>query len=239
MIYVCSDLHGFPLEKFKRMLNEVKFSKNDELFVLGDCIDRGKDGIKILKWMMCQTNVYLILGNHEQLMLGSKFLFEEITDASIANLTGTKLNIYSTWVSNSGRPTIEALQAMRNKEIQYIIEYLEEAPLYECLSVNGKDFILTHSGLGSFNKDKKLSDYTSDDLLWNRAELNQKYYDDKILIFGHTPTVYYGDEYKGRAIVTDSFIDIDVGAGLGLNPMLLRLDDLKEFYFDDEMRIIE
>ena len=35
------------------------------------------------------------------------------------------------------------------------------------------------------------------------------------------------------------WIDVDVGAGLGLNPMLLRLDDLKEFYFDDNMEIVE
>lgn len=233
MIYVCSDLHGFPIEKFKKMLKIINFTIDDELFVLGDCIDRGNDGIKILKWMMSQPNVYLVLGNHEQMMLGSRFIFEEITDDSIANLTGTKLNIYSTWMSNSGRPTIEALQAMRNKEIQYILEYLEEAPLYDCITVNGREFILTHSGLGSFDKDKKLSDYASVDLLWNRPNLNQKYFEDKIVVFGHTPTVYYGEEYKGKAIKTDSFIDIDVGAGLGLNPMILRLDDLKEFYFDD------
>ena len=59
------------------------------------------------------------------------------------------------------------------------------------------------------------------------------------MIFGHTPTVYYGENFKGKAIKTKTWIDVDVGAGLGLNPMLLRLDDLKEFYFDDDMQIIE
>lgn len=233
MVYVCSDLHGFPLEKFKKMMKKVNFNINDELFVLGDCVDRGTEGIKILEWLMIQPNVYLILGNHEQMMLECEFLFEKITEDSIINLTGTKLNRYSTWVSNGGKPTLEALRTVENEKIHYILEYLKEVPLYDCLTVKGKDFILTHSGLGSFDKNKKFSDYASVDLLWNRPNLNQKYYEDKIVVFGHTPTAYYGEKYKGKAIVTDSFIDIDVGAGLGLNPMLLRLDDLKQFYFDD------
>ena len=31
-------------------------------------------------------------------------------------------------------------------------------------------------------------------------------------------------------VVTDTWIDIDTGAGYGRAPMLLRLDDLKAFY---------
>ena len=46
MIYVTSDLHGYPLEKFSDMLKSVNFSQNDILYILGDVIDRGKDGIK-------------------------------------------------------------------------------------------------------------------------------------------------------------------------------------------------
>ena len=57
MIYVTSDLHGYPLKKIKDMLNRVGFSDDDFLFVLGDVIDRGEDGIKILKWMMSQSNM--------------------------------------------------------------------------------------------------------------------------------------------------------------------------------------
>lgn len=69
MIYVTSDLHGYPLEKIKDMLNKVGFSNDDFLFVLGDVIDRGEDGIKIFKWMMAQPNMELIMGNHEAMML--------------------------------------------------------------------------------------------------------------------------------------------------------------------------
>lgn len=140
---------------------------------------------------------------------------------------------YSTWVANFGQPTIDALAATRQSEIKYILEYLQEAPLYETLTVNGRDFVLTHSGLGNFSPDKKLSDYTSEELLWNRPGIEQKYFDDITVVFGHTPTVYYGDEHKGKMLFTDTWIDIDVGAGLGLPPAILRLDDMKTFYCEE------
>lgn len=233
MVYVCSDLHGYSLDKFKAFLNKIGFCEDDFLYIIGDVIDRGKDGIKILKWLMSMYNAQLILGNHEQMMLASSFVFEEITDASIDNLTAAQLTAYSMWVANSGQPTIDALAAIRQREIKYILEYLQEAPLYETVTANGRDFILTHSGLGNFSPDKKLSDYTSDELLWNRPNIDQKYFDDITVVFGHTPTVHYGEEHKGKILFTDSWIDVDVGAGLGLPPAILRLDDMKIFYCEE------
>lgn len=233
MVYACSDLHGYSLDNFKAFLDKIGFCKNDFLYVIGDVIDRGKDGIKILKWLMSMPNAQLILGNHEQMMVASSFVFDEITNESIDSLTASQLTAYSTWVANSGQPTIDALAATRQSEIKYILEYLQEAPLYETVTVNGRDFVLTHSGLGNFSLDKKLSDYTTDELLWNRPSIEQRYFDDITVVFGHTPTVYYGDEYKGKILFTDTWVDIDVGAGLGLSPAILRLDDMNVFYCEE------
>lgn len=80
MIYVTSDLHGYPIEKFKKLLKKVDFNDDDFLYVLGDVIDRGEDGIKIIKWLMAQPNAQLLLGNHEAMMLACDFLFDEITE---------------------------------------------------------------------------------------------------------------------------------------------------------------
>lgn len=232
MIYAVSDLHGYPLEEFHRLLGKANFGDDDFCFVLGDVIDRGKDGIKILKWLMRQPNFELILGNHEAMLLSCDFLFETINEEAIDNLTGTKLQMYSAWVSNGGQPTFDALSVLRDSEREYLLEYLSDAPLYDTVTAGERDFILTHSGLGSFDKNKKLSDYSQHDLIWNRPNLNAKYFDDIYTVFGHTPTVYYGNEYKGRAIITETWADIDAGAACGFKPMLLRLDDMKEFYLD-------
>ena len=62
MIYVTSDLHGYPRAAFQRLLDQAAFSPQDELIVLGDVIDRNGDGgVSLLLWMMQQPNIRLIL----------------------------------------------------------------------------------------------------------------------------------------------------------------------------------
>lgn len=232
MIYVTSDLHGYPLDKFKALLEKAGFSGDDFLFVLGDVIDRGTDGVKLLRWMMLQPNVELILGNHEAMMLSNSFLFDEITEESIDRLTGSEMNSYMTWISNGGQATLDELKMLRSSQVKYILEYIQEAPLYEEITVGDRDFILVHSGLGAFVYTKPISEYSATDLLWTRPSLTKRYFENKTVVFGHTPTASYGPEYKGRAVKTETWINIDTGSAMGLSPMLLRLDDMKEFYAD-------
>jgi serine/threonine protein phosphatase 1 len=232
MTYVCSDLHGYKFEGFMELLEKVSFSQKDELYVIGDVVDRGKDGVKLLKWMMAQKNVHLILGNHEAMLLAcASFLFDD-ADCDTTSLTGTNRSLFATWMSNSGRPTYEALSVMRSSEVRYILEYLKKAPLYECITVNDREFVLVHGGLGNFRSEKPLSEYAITDLLWTRPNIYLDYYRDKTTIFGHTPTVFLKESSKGRALVTETWVDIDAGCALGLDPVLLRLDDMKQFYLD-------
>ncbi len=233
MIYVTSDLHGFSLSKFQQLLKKANFTDGDFCFVIGDVIDRGNDGgVEILKWLMVQPNFELILGNHESMLLANDFLFDTITDESIENLNDEQMEIFTNWVENGAEPTLKALSETNHETVLDILDYIKDAPLYETVSVGERDFLLTHSGLQNFDKDKSIDDYDAFDLLWNRPTWDDKYYDDIITVFGHTPTVLFGPEHKGKAIITDTWIDIDTGASCDLAPMLLRLDDLKEFYLD-------
>ena len=111
----------------------------------------------------------------------------------------------------------------------YILEYLKECPLYETVCIKDKDYLLVHAGLDNFSPDKKIDDYTADELIWTWPEIDDEYYTDIMTIFGHTSTSSYGEEYMGKIIKTKTWMDIDVGAGFGREPVLLRLDDMKEF----------
>ena len=82
MVYVISDLHGYPLGRLKALLEQAEFGADDFLYVLGDVIDRGSDGISLLRWLMLQPNAELILGNHEDMMLKNEFLLDEVCDES-------------------------------------------------------------------------------------------------------------------------------------------------------------
>ena len=55
------------------------------------------------------------------------------------------------------------------------------------------------------------------------------YYTKVMTVFGHKPTKSFGKKFKGQIVYTDTWIDIDVGAAYGEEPVLLRLDDMKEF----------
>lgn len=234
MIYAVSDLHGLELEKLKALLKKANFTENDWLFILGDVIDRQNDGgVEILKWLLEQPNAELILGNHEAMLLSCGFVFEEITDESIIKFDKRKMELLSNYMLNGGDITLKALRDLRKKDpkmLESILEYLKDAPLYETVSASGKDFLLCHSGLDNFSPDKKLADYTADEFIWAWPELDDRYFEDVITVFGHTPTMSYGNKFKGKIIKTDTWIDIDVGVPYGNSPALLRLDDLEEIY---------
>lgn len=232
MIYVTSDLHGYPLGKFKALLSKANFSERDFCMVLGDVIDRGPDGIRLLEWMMLQPNVDMILGNHEAFLLACDFLFDAVTQERIDSLTTEKMDVLSDWLQNGGDVTLKALRETDPAQVEAIMEYLREAPLYETVSAGGREFLLVHSGLENFDKDKPLGAYTADELLWCRPSWDDRYFDEIITVFGHTPTGLFGREYADRMVQTDTWIDIDTGASSGRRPMLLRLDDLTPIYAD-------
>lgn len=161
MIYVTSDLHGCSPAVLQQLLDSADFSGDDYLFVLGDVIDRGDHGAELLLWLTEQTNVQLILGNHEALLLSCSFIFEEITEESLQQLTPQRMELVESWLLNGGGPTLTGLQKILKQDPEQfagILEYLADAPLYDNVEVNGRKYILVHSGLDNFRPGKQLSD---------------------------------------------------------------------------------
>ena len=54
--YVIGDIHG-QLEQLKVLLEKMKFNENDELYVMGDVVDRGPDPIKALQYQIGRAHV--------------------------------------------------------------------------------------------------------------------------------------------------------------------------------------
>ncbi len=230
MIYVTADLHGYSHEVLLSLLGSSGFCGDDLLFVLGDVVDRGEDGVRTLLWIMEQPNVFMILGNHEEMLLASRPLLGEVTDDMVRSISADTLAAFGRWMRNGGGVTTRALNALTPEMREEITGFLLDLPLYERVNAGGREFLLVHGGLGGFDSGKPIEDYSPDELIWHRPSLDERYFDDVTVVFGHTPTVYYGRDFRGRALFTDTWIDVDTGASGGIPPMLLRLDDLKEFY---------
>ena len=234
MIYVTADLHGIHPDRLQKLLNKAGFSRKDFLFILGDVIDRGEYGAELLSWLTQQPNMQLILGNHEAQLLSCSFLFADVTEENLSALTVENMTLVQNWINNGGNPTMKGFRKLLKEDpevVEGVLEYLQECPLYEEVIAGGKEYVLVHAGLGeNFSPEKPLQDYDAQDLLFSRPDLSAVYFQNKTVIFGHTPTEYYGPQFRGKILRTGTWINVDTGIYAGNPPALLCLDTGKEYY---------
>lgn len=229
MIYAMSDIHGC-FDKYRAMLSEIRFRPADTLYVLGDVIDRGPDGIKILRDMSARPNVFPILGNHEfTAAVCLPWLTQEITDQSLDALTNEQVAALGEWIANGGEPTLRGLMEVNAEERQDILDYLREMELYAEVEAGERSFLLTHAALDHFDPDKPLDAYDLQDFLFGRPGPEPVCSPDKVLVFGHTPTRLLNG--KDQIFRRETMIDIDCGCVFeGGRLACLCLDTMEEFY---------
>lgn len=229
--YVMSDIHG-DFEGYLKILDKIKFANTDVLYVNGDVIDRGMGGIKILQHMMCQPNIYPILGNHEYAAVTClKFLMQEITEESIGKIDEEIMQALFEWQNIGGQRTIDEFHKLSLEEKQDIIEYLEDFNLYEEVFVDGTRFIIVHAGLCNFTPERSLEDYKLHELIFKAPDYERVYYKDGYLVTGHLPTVAIeGNPNPNRIFIKNHHIAIDCGAGYDGQVGCICLDTMEEFY---------
>ena len=196
MIYVMSDIHGC-FDKYKEMLSLIEFLPRDTLYVLGDVIDRGPDGIKILQDMMLRPNVFPLLGNHEfTAAVCLPWLMEEVTGQSLATLDETQFAALGEWIANGGGPTLRSLKELSQDEREDILEYFREMELCAEVETGGRFFVLIHSAPEHFASDKSLDSYDLQDFLFGRPEADAAYYPEKFWFLATLPPVFWAAETK-------------------------------------------
>ncbi len=235
MIYVMSDIHGCYNEYLKA-LDIINFNDNDELYVLGDIVDRGNEPIKLLQDMMLRHNVFPIIGNHDYMALTVlKKLCVEITEENVeTHLNEDDMLNYIHWMNDGGKTTCEQFQKLSREDQLDIIDYLEEFTLYEEVNVNNKEYILVHAGLNPFDKNKELDEYSIDEVIFKSVDYNIKYFDDKYLVTGHKPTISIDKSKKGQIIEKNNHIAIDCGCVFGMNLGILCLNTHEKWYISKE-----
>lgn len=231
--YVISDIHGM-YDKFMGLLEKICFSDEDTLYVLGDVIDRGPDPIKTLFKIREMPNVIFMIGNHELMAYDClKLMMKEITDEALDALSPEMYDGLANWlIYNGGETTLKAFQNLDNESRQEVIEIIGDGDLYEELTVNGQKYLLVHAGLGNFDPKKVMEDYSLAELLWDRPDYNVKYFDDVIVVTGHTPTQLIEEcPNPGYIFKKNNHIAIDCGAYHPTGRLAaICLDTGEEFY---------
>lgn len=231
MVYVISDIHG-EYEKFLRLLERIEFCDSDELYILGDIIDRGPEPIKLLQHIMTMPNAYLLLGNHE--VVGADVLRKLAVEITQENAdthidADTMLDMIE-WQQNGGEITMKQFAALSTVEREDILDFFEEFGLVEVVDVNEKTFVLVHAGLNGFSEKKKFGDYTLAELTQMRPDYEKRYFADPdvYIISGHTPTMAVSGKWE--IYRSHNNILIDCGAAFGGRLACLCLDTDEEFY---------
>ena len=153
MKYAVSDLHG-RYDKYKKLIKIL--DKDDTLYILGDVIDRGPDGFRILLDMAKRPNVVGLMGNHEDMALKA---LSGLTGKSRRGKSQTNLSGLELWFSNGGAVSMKGLMNMNPEEQQTVLNYMQSLPLYKEVSAGGRDFVLVHGGLEGFSPSKPLENF--------------------------------------------------------------------------------
>ena len=213
-VYASADWHGCKSVGFK-ILDYLH--DDDKLFFLGDAIDRGPDGVDLLRRLIADDRVIYLMGNHEKMMVDSLPLLMDEEQMDLYYESGRSAAIFggadpSLWTEcNGGQVTWE--DWVFNYSTDTINEYMKivkNLPLelfYE--NRRGDHIILTHAGYtpGYFEYRH------GHDPLWNRAHFHDSWqktgdHNEDItntyIVHGHTPVQYlrfrYG--YKDQPPIT-------------------------------------
>ena len=146
-----SDIHGCN-DTFQRLLEKLALVSGDELYLLGDYIDRGPDSKGVIDTILLLQQqglfVQCLKGNHEQMMLDA--------------VDGVDDEAMDLWLSNGGIATLESFTVNGKlvMEDKYL-HFLESLESY----FEVEEYILVHAGL-NFKVPLPLSEEIS--MLWIR-----------------------------------------------------------------------
>ena len=230
MIYAVSDIHGC-YDKYRKLLKKINFGPDDTLYVLGDVIDRGPDGFKIMLDMAQRPNVINLMGNHEAMAIRAlSHILCAVQHGNGSALSEDASEDVELWFYNGGELSLADFLWLNGEDMQTVWDYMTDMPLYQEVTAGGQQFVLVHGGLKNFSPSRPLDDYEPDEILWCRPELDTAYYPDKYVVFGHTPVQLLKTDAPAKIYQNGNLIDIDCGCVFSGRLGCLCLDTMEEIY---------
>ena len=165
---VITDIHGCA-NTFDKLLNKVGLTDDDQLFLLGDFINRGPRSKQVVDKVLSLKeegyNVFPLIGNHEETLL--HLMFESPQELRMLLKSRNSLGL----LNEKGLVRSRFVRFFRGLAYYYKLE----------------DHFLVHAGF-NMKLDKPLSDIHA--MCWMRNFSPNKPFKGRTILFGHSPTKY-------------------------------------------------
>ncbi|HAS40150.1 MAG TPA: serine/threonine protein phosphatase [Microscillaceae bacterium] len=202
--FAIGDIHGCLQTLQKMVWEAINLTQQDQLFLLGDYINRGPYSAEVLDFIMeLQSQNYQVFplrGNHEAMLLESWEDFQSLKHTNAKEK-------FVDWVND------EALVDEQDRLAPRFTTFLDNLPYYYELN----DFYLVHAGFDfELGVPNGLQDF--EQMLWVRSfvpDYSQMAH--KKVIHGHVVTSI--EEIKEAVLDRGGVIPLDNGCYKGLQPM--------------------
>jgi serine/threonine protein phosphatase 1 len=192
--FVVGDIHGCK-KTFEALLDRIHFSSSDQLYLLGDYIDRGPDSegvlAMILQLMASGHQVFPLMGNHEEIFIQA-----------------CRECIYSgEWHKEVPAGMLPPTPELVEKYLPFLVSL----PAFREVD----NYILVHAGL-NFKVANPLS--AKSEMLWIRhwyETINYDWLKDRIVLHGHTPMTVEVITQQHRTLSQNQYLNLDNGCVFG------------------------
>lgn len=178
--WVIADIHGCFRTFVQLIEQKIQPSKEDQIFLLGDYIDRGENPKAVIDYILSLRDkgyqVFPIMGNHEEILLRcyaheQKYFRQTCFYELKAN-----------WFFHGGNTTLKSFNVHSTADIPFdYIRFFQNLDYYH----ETENFVLVHAGM-NFNADSPFSDRHA--MLWAKDyQVNPEKINHKRLIHGHVP----------------------------------------------------
>jgi len=233
-VLAVSDIHG-NLPFFKGLLEQVSFSTDDVLILVGDMLEKGKNSLELLRFIMQleQTHtVYPLCGNCDGLVL--RFFEDDNWDSGFFTnyLPAHPESTLRQLADEMGFSAWDDLPAFRTavrKAYPDIWKWLKELPTI----LETDQYVFVHGGVPSLEHMEELDSWKC---MKNDNFLMQGHFFPKYVVVGHWPVTLYDPAIPSSAPIMDHehrIISIDGACVLKVDGQLnaLTIPDITQPHF--------
>lgn len=182
--WVIPDLHGCAKTLKALVEKQIVPSKDDEIYLLGDYIDRGPDPKGVIDFLMEMSDagytIKPLRGNHEEYILLA--LDNEKNLKRKFFIFRQRNRLFDEWMRSGGRSTLDSFGVRHVAQIpEKYVEWIRHLEYFYELD----DYVLVHAGINFMRKDPFDDKHA---LLWSRSfSPEPEKIGNRTVIHGHVP----------------------------------------------------